>query len=80
LLAEANIIEQLCFQEFLFLKIHHYLIFLYIMGYNNISWRPHVAHDSLQPPSQELSCRDTHNPQDLHLCRVAPSCLLGLTP
>src|SRR6218665_375969 len=36
----------------LFLKSHHlgkgsHLIFLYIIGYNNISWRPHNLHSKI---------------------------------
>ena len=39
-------------QIYLFLKSHHlgkcfYLIVLYIIGYNNISWRSHHPHDPI---------------------------------
>ena len=53
-------------QIFLFPESHHfgkcsYLIFLYIIEYGNISWRPHNLHDQPVPKSRGLT-RDTATP------------------
>jgi len=47
-----------------------YLIFLFIIGYNNISWRPH------SPSPQNLRGHDLSTPQDRRLCLCVPTDLL----
>ena len=65
----------------LFRKSHRFgkcshLIFLYIIGYNNISWRPHDTHDS---QSQNLGMRHLKTPiPDAYM--ICMSVLLSLSP
>jgi len=62
---------------FLFLKSHHFgkcshLIFLYIIGYNNILWIPHDPHPKIwgsRPPTSKIDAYAFNNKTVLQMAK-----------